>query len=102
MTSFLLHLYPFESWSKFAPAFRAAKPADLPELTPVAAYPGCGRLIGLGEAPPFVADYAVIRHGASLAVVADVLRWYCGKEDPRAITYAGWLTTIFGKEVREL
>jgi len=88
--------------ARFAKALRAAKPDHLPGLNPQAAYPGCGRVIGLEVPPPFACDYAVIRHGVSLGVVADVLEWYCDADDPRAVTMAGWLSRVFGREVKEV
>jgi hypothetical protein len=101
-----LHLTPFQDLPQYRKALIAAKErAGISEqLRPVTGFPGCGRVIVLGDAlPDFACDYANIRFGSSLDLCSEVLAWYVsGKHDPRAKSMADWLSAVMGTEVREI
>lgn len=104
-------LYVHGDWGRYKDVFRRAKQRDpkLAEvlLQPTEAVPGCGRLLSFGEHPPFVAEYALIRKSPGeleqAGLASHLLRWYLGHvNEPRTVSYAGALTRMFGREVREV
>lgn len=104
-------LYVYGDWNRYKDTFRRAKQRD-PQLAevllqPTEAVPGCGRLLSFGEHPPFVAEYALVRKSPEAlekeGLASHLLAWYLGRvQDSRTVSYAGALTRMFGREVREV
>lgn len=104
-------LYYVGPWQDYKDTFRRAKQKDPAlaqvSLVPALAEPGCGRLLAFGSPPEFVAEYALIRKTPEeldeSGLTSHLLRWYLGfVQDSRTVSYAGALTRMFGREVREV
>lgn len=72
-------------------------------VTPVKAVPGSpGRILAIGEKPPFVCDYALVAK-PTVESIKNALEWVLGDhDDPRARTVVQVLEEIFGNGVKEI
>lgn len=109
----VVDLHLLGDFAPFRKAFVLAKErAGLDvEFRPVAAQPGCGRVLVLlprGEdrpfqdrVPPFACEWIEVKHGSVLTLVSDALRWYAtGEGGPH--TVEDWLNVMIGPGVREV
>lgn len=103
-------LYFVGPWDRYRDLFRRAKQQS-PELAsiqlqPTPGFAGCGRVLAFGDHPPFACDYILIRREPEKLLQTDcvaVLEWYLQKrQEPRAVTMAGWLSRTMGREVVEI
>lgn len=76
---------------------------DAPLVSPVRAVPGSpGRVLAIGERPPFLCDYALVAE-ATPERIKPALEWVLGlREDERGMTVLKKLKQIFGPETTEV
>lgn len=108
-----MDLHLLGDFAPFRKAFVRAKERagfDI-EFRPVPAVPGCGRVLVLlprGEdrpfherLPRFACEWQEVKHGCSLDLISDSLRWYAtGEGSPHAVQ--DWLNVVIGPGVREM
>lgn len=108
-----MDLHLIGDFAPFRKAFVLAKErAGLDaEFRPVAARPGCGRVLVLlppadlrpfrDRTPPFACEWQEVQYGSKLTLVVAALRWYAtGEGSPH--TVEDWLNVAIGPGVREV
>ena len=101
----LLPIWPAPPTGAGLTALKTAKQQipNAPLVTPVRAVPGSpGRILALGERPPFLCDYALVAEPTPERI-KPTLEWVLGlREDERGMTVLKKLQQLFGPETKEI
>lgn len=72
------------------------------QVKPVIATPGFGRVLAIGERPPFICDHALVKDVNNIESLKAALKWcITGEHDDRVTTMEKWLSRLFNGKVVE-